>query len=43
MEFVFKRSIKNYIDYIMESYYFGKNVDETWYYKYGRSPLLSQV
>lgn len=40
-----KDSIKDYIDGIswVTSYYFGNNVDETWYYKYGRSPLLSQV
>jgi len=25
------------------NYYFGNDIDETWYYKYGRSPLLSQV
>ena len=37
--------IEDYLDGIswITSYYFGKEVDETWYYKYGRSPLLSQV
>ena len=40
-----KNIIQNYIDGIswIISYYFGNNVDETWYYKYGRTPLLSQV
>ena len=40
-----KNIIQNYLDGIswITSYYFGNNVDETWYYKYGRSPLLSQV
>ena len=37
--------IQDYLDGIswVTNYYFGNNVDETWYYKYGRSPLLSQV
>ena len=40
-----KDSLKNYIDGIswVSNYYFGIKVDETWCYKYGRSPLLSQV
>lgn len=40
-----KDSIKDYLDGIswITGYYFGNNYDETWYYKYGRSPLLSQV
>jgi 5'-3' exonuclease len=40
-----KDTIKEYLDGIswVTSYYFGNKVDETWYYKYSRSPLLSQV
>ena len=37
--------IKEYIKGItwIVKYYFGQDIDETWYYKYGRSPLLSDV
>jgi len=40
-----KNTIQDYLDGIswITSYYFGNNVDETWYYKYGRSPLLSHI
>jgi len=40
-----ENTIKDYLDGIswVTSYYFGGNVDELWYYRYGRSPLLSQI
>lgn len=40
-----KDSINEYIKGItwIVKYYFGKNIDNTWYYPFSRTPLLSQI